>query len=143
MKHIMTKTAAVILSSVALLSGCAATLKKLNEPKLNYTEYAGEPVKSFYMRSTDNGWSPVSKDQVVVWAGINEAYLIKVAGYCPDLQFVNAIGVTNSAGTVDKFEKIIAGRDKCFIEEIRPIDTKQMKADRKLMKEQQKEADKS
>ena len=41
----MTKVSvAVILSSVALLSGCAATLKKLSEPKLSYTEYAGEPV---------------------------------------------------------------------------------------------------
>src|SRR5262245_55379106 len=140
----MTKSSlVVIVSTMALLSGCAATLKKLSEPKLNYTEYAGEPVKSFYMRSTDNGWSPVSKDQLVVWAGINEAYLIKVAGYCPDLQFVNAVGVTNSGGTVDKFEKVLVGRDKCFIEEIRPIDTKQMKADRKLMKEQMKEAEKS
>ena len=133
----------VIVSAVALLSGCAATLKKLSEPKLSYLEYAGEPVKSFYMRSTDNGWSPVSKDQLVVWAGINEAYLIKVAGYCPDLMFVNAVGVTSTAGTVDKFEKVLVGRDKCFIEEIRPIDTKQMKADRKLMKEQLKEAEKS
>ena len=128
-----------ILLSVALLTGCAATLKKLSEPKLSYTEYAGEPVKSFYMKNRDGGWSPVSKDQLVVWSGINEAYLIKVAGYCPDLMFAQAIGVTNSAGTVDKFEKVIVGRDKCFIEEIRPIDTKQMKADRKLMKEQRKE----
>jgi hypothetical protein len=130
-----------ILFSVALLTGCAATLKKLSEPKLSYTEYAGEPVKSFYMKNLDGGWSPVSRDQLVVWSGINEAYLIKVAGYCPDLMFAQAIGVTNTAGTVDKFEKILVGRDKCFIEEIRPIDTKQMKADRKLMKEQLKEAE--
>ncbi len=58
--------------------------------------------------------------------------------------FAQAIGVTNSAGTVDKFEKVIVGRDKCFIKEIRPIDTKQMKADRKLLKEQlKKEAEES
>src|ERR1044072_6817611 len=107
----MTKVSvAVILSSVALLSGCAATLKKLSEPKLSYTEYAGEPVKSFYMRNTDNGWSPVSKNQLVVWSGINEAYLIKVFGYCPDLRFADAVGVTNAAGTVDKFEKVIVGQ---------------------------------
>ena len=37
--------------------------------------------------------------------------------------YAHAIGVTNSAGTVDKFEKVIVGDDKCFIEEIRPIDT--------------------
>ena len=130
----------VMVAAAALLAGCASTLKKLAGPKLDYREYAGEPVKSFYLRPYDQGWSPVSKDQVVVWAGINEAYLIKVSGYCPDLMFANAIAVTNSGGTVDKFEKIIVGRDRCFIEEIRPIDTKQMKEDRKILNEQTKAA---
>ena len=133
------KTSLVTFACAAvLLAGCTSMLKKMSEPKLQYTEYAGEPVKSFYMKTYDNGWSPVSKDQLVVWAGINEAYLIQVSGYCPDLMFANAIGVTNTAGTVDKFEKVVVGRDKCFIKEIRPIDTKQMKADRKLLKEQLK-----
>src|SRR4249920_2986923 len=123
--------------AAALLAGCASTLAKLNGPKLDYREYAGEPVKSFDMHNFD-GWSAVSKDQLVVWSGINEAYLIKVTGYCPDLMFANAIGVTSTAGNVDKFEKVIVGHDKCFINEIRPIDTKQLKEDRKLLKEQQK-----
>jgi hypothetical protein len=87
-----------------------------------------------------DGWTAVSKDQIVVWSGINKAYLIKVTGYCPDLQFANAIAVTSTANTVDKFEKVIVGRDRCFINEIRPIDTKQMKADRKLLREQEKQA---
>jgi len=38
-------------------------------------------------------------------SGLNKAYLIKVSGYCPDLQFANAIAVTSTASTVDKFEK--------------------------------------
>ena len=125
--------------AAASLAGCASTLAKLNGPKLDYTEYAGEPVKSFYMNDFD-GWTAVSKDQIVVWSGINKAYLIKVTGYCPDLQFANAIAVTSTANTVDKFEKVIVGRDRCFINEIRPIDTKQMKADRKLLREQEKQA---
>ena len=133
-----TSLVATTFAAALLLTGCISTLKKLNEPKLQYSEYAGEPVKSFYMRSNDQGWSPVSKDQLVVWSGINEAYLIKVTGYCPDLMFAQAVGVTNDGGTVDKFSKVLVGRDKCFIEEIRPIDTKQMKADRKLLKEQLK-----
>ena len=37
-------------------------------------------------------------------------------------------------------EKVIVGRDRCFINEIRPLDTKQMKADRKLLNEQMKKA---
>ena len=121
------------LAAAALLAGCASMRKS----QLDYHEYTGEPVKSFYMNNFD-GWAPVSKDEVVVWSGINKAYLLKVAGYCPDLQFANAIAVTSTANTVDKFEKVIVGRDRCFIQEIRPVDVKQMKADRKLMREQQK-----
>jgi len=125
--------------AAATMAGCASTLAKLNGPQLDYSDYAGEPVKSFYMHKFD-GWSPVSEDQLVVWSGINQAYLIRVTGYCPDLQFANAIAVTSTANTVDKFEKVIVGRDRCFINEIRPLDTKQMKADRKLLNEQMKKA---
>jgi hypothetical protein len=121
------------LLAAVLLTGCATG------PKLNYTEYAGEPIKSFYMSNFD-GWSAVSKDQLVVWAGMNKAYLLKIEGYCPDLQFANAIAVTSTGNTVDKFEKVIVGRDRCLISEIRPLDVKQMKADRKIMREEQKQA---
>jgi len=119
-------------AAAALLTGCATG------PKLNYNEYAGEPVKSFYMSNFD-GWSVVSKDQLVVWAGLNKAYLLKIEGYCPDLQFANAIAVTSTGNTVDKFEKVLVGRDRCLINEIRPIDVKQMKADRKIMRDEQKQ----
>jgi hypothetical protein len=130
---------ATLLAAVAL-SGCASTLAKLNGPKLDYTEYAGEPVKSFYLGNYD-GWSAVSKDQLVVWSGVNKAYLLTITGYCPDLQFAQRIAVTSTGNTVDKFEKVIVGRDRCFIKEIRPIDTKQMKEDRKLLKEQMEKAE--
>jgi hypothetical protein len=125
---------ATVLAATSL-AGCAATLAKFNAPKLDYTEYAGEPVKSFYLGNYD-GWSAVSKDQLVVWSGINKAYLLTITGYCPDLQFATTIAVTSTGSTVDKFEKVIVGRDRCFIKEIRPIDTKQMKEDRKLLNEQ-------
>ena len=138
MKTSVVTTAGVpgmILVAAALLTGCASTLAKLNGPKLNYTEYAGEPVKSFYMSNFD-GWSAVSKDQLVVWSGMNKAYLLTITGYCPDLQFANAIAVTSTANTVDKFEKVIVGRDRCLLSESRPIDVKQMKEDRKSLREE-------
>lgn len=121
----------IVIAATALLAGCATG------PKLDYTDYAGEPVKSFYMNDLD-GWNAISKDQLVVWTGINKAYLLNITGYCPDLMYVNAIGLTSTANTVDKFEKVLVGRDRCFINEIRPLDTKQMKEDRKLLREQMK-----
>lgn len=126
------KTSLVTTALIAtLLAGCATN------PKLEYTDYVGEPVKSFYLDNFD-GWTPVSKDQLVVWTGINKAYLLTVTGYCPDLKFANTVAVTSTANTVDKFEKVLVGRDRCFIKEIRPVDTKQMKADRKVLLEQMK-----
>jgi len=128
------KTAlAATLLGAAFIAGCAS------QPKLDYREYAGQPVKSFYMNNYD-GWTPVSKDKLVVWTGINEAYLLTVRGYCPDLEYAHAVAVTSTANTVDKFEKAIVGRDVCFIHEIRPIDAKQMKEDRKLLREQMRKA---
>jgi hypothetical protein len=131
---LITRAAAPALAGVAcvaLLAGCATG------PKLDYTDYAGEPIKSFYMNNFD-GWTVISKDQVVIWSGMNKAYLLTLTGYCPDLQHVNAIAVTSTGNTVDRFEKVIVGKDRCFINEIRPLDTKQMKEDRKLMREQMK-----
>jgi hypothetical protein len=126
------KISLVPLLAGALLAGGCAT-----GPKLDYTDYAGEPVRSFYMGTFD-GWTAISKDQLVVWTGMNKAYLLNITGYCPDLQFANTIAVTSTASTVDRFEKVLVGRDRCLINEIRPLDTKQLKADRKLLREQMK-----
>ncbi len=119
--------------AAGLIAGCASG------PKLDYSDYAGEPVKSFYLPAGDfDGWNAISKDQLVVWTGMNKAYLLTVTGFCPELQYAHAIAITSTANTVDKFEKVIVGRDRCFIREIRPVDTKQMKADRKILREQMK-----
>ena len=59
MKGLLTAAA---LAIAALGAGCA------NQPNLDFREYAGEPVKSFYMPQLD-GWAAVSKNQLVVWAG--------------------------------------------------------------------------
>jgi Family of unknown function (DUF6491) len=126
------------LAAAALLAGCQTG------PELDYTDYAGEPVKSFYLSAGGaDGWHAVSKDQVVVWSGMNKAYLLQLSGYCPNLQFAQSIGLTSHGSTVDRFEKVIVGRDRCLIKEIRPIDTKQMKEDRKLMRKQMEILDES
>lgn len=119
------------LTAAALLAGCKTA------PELDYTDYAGEPVKSFYLSSgSPDGWHAVSKDQIVVWAGFNKAYLLTITGFCPELPFAQTIGLTSHGGMVDRFEKVLVGRDRCLIKEIRPVDTKQMKEDRKLLRKQ-------
>ena len=89
------KTIVLSLSTAMTIAGCASTLSKLNGPdaNLNYAEYAGDPVSSFWMSSVD-GWAAVSDTEIFVRSRHSQAYLVTVAGYCPNLQFATTIGFT-------------------------------------------------
>ena len=94
-----------------------------------YADYAGMPVEGFQAHLID-GWTSVSQTQLVVWTGVNDAYLIKVWNTCQDLQYAEHVGITSTASRVSTFEKVRVGRETCPISEIRPIDVKRMRADR-------------
>ncbi|HPF27077.1 MAG TPA: DUF6491 family protein [Steroidobacteraceae bacterium] len=124
---------AAVVGAMAL-SGCASTggIAKMQgeAAQYRYVDYAGEPIDDFRSFRLD-GWAAVSRDTLVLWNGVNEAYLVKVWDNCRDLNFANVIGVTSTTNTISKFEKVRVGNDVCPISEIRPIDVKQMKADRR------------
>jgi len=119
------------LVTVPLLAACASGLARLGDDAfpLRYSDYAGEPVERFTTFRLD-GWTPVSRNSLVVWNGPNEAYLLKVWETCRDLQFADRIGVTSTTRSISKFEKVRVGRDSCPIEEIRRLDVQHYKADR-------------
>jgi hypothetical protein len=121
------------------LSACSSGLLRSDGPRLDYNNYAGEPVSDIVVMRGIDSWTPVSRDQLVIWTGINEAYLLRVWNACPDLTFANSIRVTQTGYTINKFEKVIAGRDSCPILEIRPLDVKQLKADRKAAKDRDRQ----
>ncbi len=121
----------VVVAGAVLLAGCATSVSRLGDDgfRPRYADYAEEPVERFTTFRLD-GWTPVSRDSLVVWNGPNEAYLVKVWDTCRDLQFAERIGITETARTVSRFEKVRVGRDSCPIEQIRRIDVAQYKADR-------------
>jgi hypothetical protein len=114
-----------------LVAGCAAGLSRLGDDgfQQRYVDYAVEPVERFTAWRLD-GWTPVSRDSVVVWNGPNEAYLLKVWDTCRDLQNAERIGITETARSVSKFEQLRVGRERCPIQEIRRIDLEHYRADR-------------
>ncbi|MEY3465537.1 MAG: hypothetical protein RL603_1135 [Pseudomonadota bacterium] len=117
-----------------VVGGCATGVaRKADDEARRYVDYAGAPVQEFHAWRMD-GWTPVSRNELVVWVGVNEAYLLKVWDTCPDLEFSNVVGITEWMHTVNLFEKVKVGRDTCPIREIRPIDIKRMKADAKAAK---------
>jgi hypothetical protein len=126
--HAMTT---VIALSGVLAAGCAGTGLRLrsDEAAQRYIDYAGTPIERFTAFDLDS-WTPVAKNKLVVWNGVNEAYLITVWDSCENLLFANSVGVTSTGRTISKFEQVRVRRDRCPISEIRPVDVRQMKADR-------------
>jgi hypothetical protein len=127
----MKRTFTLALTAIPLLVACATGVARLKgeAAEQHYADYAGPPVERFTAFDID-GWTPVSRDTLVIWNGANEAWLIKVWDQCHDLQFADHIGVTSTTRTVSRFEQVRVGRDRCPISEIRPIDVKHMRADR-------------
>ena len=125
---------ALAVVAVLSLSACASGLARKDEVGLKYADYAGEPVDTVRSLSAVNGWSPVSQTQLVIWTGVNEAWLLTVWDSCRDLTFANGISVTRSGLRISKFDTVMVGGDRCRITEIRPVNVKQMKADRKAAK---------
>ncbi len=130
----MNRLLGMILAGV-LVAGCSSGLARRDEPGLKYVDYAGEPVQQITAMRGIDSWTPVSRNQLVIWTGINEAWLLKVWDNCPDLNFANSIQVTQTGRSISRFERVIAGRDSCPIQEIRPVDVNRMKADRKAARD--------
>lgn len=122
-----------MLLATSLAAGCASGLPREDGGKLNYVDYAGEPVDRF-TATRISGWTPVSRNQLVVWVGTNQAWLLKIWDGCEDLQYSNVLGVTQTSLSVTRFDKVRVGNDRCPIEEIRPIDVRHLKADRAAMR---------
>jgi hypothetical protein len=88
-----------------------------------------EPVNSFTAFDI-NGWTALSDTKLVVWTGVNEAWLLTVWNGCQELSFVDRIRIKSTGSAVMRGDTVIVRRDRCPISEIRPIDVRQMRADR-------------
>lgn len=121
-----------LLPAVALLAACSGIpLKQRRDAqRTHYEAYAGPPVESFTWLGRYDSWQPIGTNELVVWTTPNQAYLIKVAPPCDNLEFVNRIGLTSTGNTVSsRFDFVKAGRWRCPIQEIRPIDYSRMRRD--------------
>lgn len=124
------KLSIALVLMVLLAAGCASGPRRNTEQEsLSYLDYAGEPIKGFTSFRLQS-WRPLSRNKLVLWGGVNEAYLVTVWDGCPDMQFANAIHVSSTGSQITTFDYVDVGRNRCPISEIRPIDIRQMKADR-------------
>jgi Family of unknown function (DUF6491) len=139
MRHPTLRFAALAVLS-ALLAACSGIPLHESDQEVRdrFTAYAGEPIDHFTWLGRFDSWQPVGRNELVVFANVSDAYLIKVAPPCQNLQFARSIGLTSTASSVSsRFDSVIVGqwpgwRDRCQIEEIRKVDYRRMKADVRL-----------
>lgn len=125
MKHLFTIALAALVAA-----GCAGGLRRNSDDQaIAYLDYAGDPVRGFTSFRLQS-WQPLSRTRLVLWNGVNEAYLVTVWDGCTDLQFAQSIHVSSTGSQITTFDHVNVGRDRCPISEIRPVDVRQMKADR-------------
>jgi hypothetical protein len=122
----------VLLVAALITAACSGIPRRDRDQEAldRYLRYAGPPIDHItYLGHYDN-WQSVSRYQVVLWTGINDAYLITVRSPCENLQFAQRIGITQTANTISsKFDAITVKGWRCQIAEIRPIDYKKLRQD--------------
>jgi len=128
-----------LLPALTLLTACSGIPLKQRQDaeRARYESYAGAPVNQFTWLGRFDSWTPIDTNELVVWTTPFQAYLIKVAPPCNDLQFVNHIGLTTTASTVSaRLDFVKVGRWRCPIQEIRPVDYQRMRQDMRKEAEQ-------
>lgn len=121
-----------LIPAVAALTACSGIpLKERQDAQRSrYESYAGAPVDSFTWLGRYDSWQSIGTNEVVVWTTPFQAYLIKVAPPCDNLQFANRIGLTSTASTVSaRLDFVKVGRWRCPIQEIRPVNYQRMRQD--------------
>ena len=118
-----------------LASGCAASLPGPGERmarRLGEVErHAGAPIEEFHFWQMDR-WESLGKSAIAVWTNPNEAYLITVRPPCAGLDFADAVGVSSTGRRVSRnFDFVTFEHQRCRIAEIRPVDVKALKAERR------------
>lgn len=121
-----------LFATLAALTACSSMRNRETDQQTlaRYMDYAGQPVEQFSYLGRFDGWRALGRDKLVVWTGINDAYLLTVQEPCPELQFATRIGLTSNTGTVNRgFDSVKLGRNQeCRITEIRPVNYKELKA---------------
>lgn len=137
---ICVRAAGAVLAA-ALLASCSGIPLKQRDAaeRARFEAYAGKPVDHFTWLTGYDGWEPISRDQLVVWTDINQAYLITVFRPCTDLMFARRIALSPTAGTVyAHFDSVRAEGWNCMIKTIQPVDYRRMQHDLRRQRQAQR-----
>ena len=69
-----------------------------------------------------SNWRPVARDELILWNGFSQAYLVKVWRPAGSLRFANSIGETRTAGRITKFDAVVVRGERLPIKQIQRLD---------------------
>ena len=105
----MKSSLAILALLATALTACASTGMSDTDKLALYRSHAGARVDSFHYFGQINGWTSLGDSAIAVWTKPNEAWLLDLAGRCPDIEYTPVIGVTSQFNRVSaKFDKVIA-----------------------------------
>lgn len=129
----MTPRITVLLLSALALGACSSVPRQetVSKELTRYQPYVGAPVTEFSTLKGINGWNSIDREHLVIFLGVDDAYLLTVAAPCMNLDFTNAVAFrTRTPSMLTRFDNVYVGdRETCPITEIRPIDYRRMKAE--------------
>jgi hypothetical protein len=119
-------------------SGCASGLSRSRGDQVlaRYEPYIGEEIRGF-TAFRQQSWQPVSRNQLILWTSINDAYLLTISNNCPNLMFSNAISVSSTVSEISTLEHVTVRGDRCSIQKIQPIDMRAYRRDRNANEDRQ------
>jgi len=130
----------LLLVAAILAAGCSGIPRRDRDQEQldRYLRYARAPVDHITLLNRYDNWQSVSKYQVVLFANVNDAWLITVSPPCENLQFAQRSVITQTANTINaKFDAVVVKHWRCQITEIRPIDYLQMRRDQRAERARQ------
>jgi hypothetical protein len=127
--------AAAALLALAVIAPAQAMTDSERERLAEYERFASEPVRDMPFWRLQS-YEALGNEALVVWTGVNKAWLIKVLPPCTDLPWAKAVGLSSTNHRVSaKFDHVVAGGDRCNIASIQPVDDKAVRAARKEKRE--------
>lgn len=139
------KTPLLLAGLCLALAACATTGRLSSAEKLDlYRAHAGAPQNDMQFFGTLNGWTELGDSALAVWTRPSEAYLLELRGPCQDLTYATAIGLTSQMNRVSaRFDKVLVRdptggpRMPCFINSIRKLDVKALRASEQELRQAQ------
>ena len=125
--------AAITMLTVAMLAACQSGIPRHEsqaQMRERYAAYAGQPLDRMTWLGHFYSWESLGDNRLVVYTTPSDAYLLSVTPPCTDLNFVQSIGLTSTAGTIyPRLDSVKVRGWRCPIAEIRRIDYARMRAD--------------